>query len=475
MFTELKPYPELAAHDGVHSDVVPRHWTWHRIKSLAKLNPSRSEAREDIASGAEATFLPMEAVSSLGRVDYSRRIDPSMSAAGFTYFREGDVLVAKITPCFENGKGACLEELPTSFGLGSTEFHVLRAGTEIDPKFLEAVTRTWRFRRLGADAMTGSAGQQRVPPEFVSSYAVALPPRAEQEQIVRFLSHANAGIDRAIAAKRKMIGLLKEQERAIVTQGVTSAYESNASSRYSGFSWLGNIPSGWAVMRAKRLFREVDERSTTGLEEKLSVSHLTGVSPRRLKNVTMFHPTSYVGHKLCRPDDLVVNTMWAWMGALGVAKVEGVVSPAYAVYRARVPDLVVPQYADFLLRSATYVANYKSRSTGIRPSRLRLYPDQFLATPVLVPPVREQICLVRSIRAAILGVERTAERCHGEVGLLQEFRTRLTSDVVTGQLDVREVASKLPDLDPADLACTEFNDSDDIDAVAEEFLDEDAL
>jgi type I restriction enzyme S subunit len=94
----------------------------------------------------------------------------------------------------------------------------------------------------------------------------------------------------------------------------------HAAYKDSGQDWLGSIPAHWGLLRAKRLFREVDERSKTGKEELLSVSHLTGVTPRRLKNVTMFMAESNVGHKVCRPGDLVINTLWAWMAALGVTQ-----------------------------------------------------------------------------------------------------------------------------------------------------------
>jgi type I restriction enzyme S subunit len=105
----------------------------------------------------------------------------------------------------------------------------------------------------------------------------------------------------------------------------------------SGQEWLGLLPVHWNQLRAKCLFREVDERSETGREELLSVSHLTGVTPRSQKTVTMFLAKSNVGHKTYRPDDLVINTMWAWMGALGVARHTGIVSPAYGVYRPLAP------------------------------------------------------------------------------------------------------------------------------------------
>ncbi len=163
----------------------------------------------------------------------------------------------------------------------------------------------------------------------------------------------------------------------------------------SGQDWLGPIPANWGQLRAKCLFREVDERSTTGKEELLSVSHLTGVTPRRLKTVTMFLAESNVGHKVCRPGDLVINTLWAWMAALGVARHTGIVSPADGVYRPIAGSSILPAYADHLLRTSLYAAEYQRRSTGVNSSRLRLYPEQFLRIPVLVPPMAEQAAIVR--------------------------------------------------------------------------------
>jgi type I restriction enzyme, S subunit len=166
--------------------------------------------------------------------------------------------------------------------------------------------------------------------------------------------------------------------------------------RDSGLPWLGNIPQHWTMSRAKYLFREVDDRSATGNEELLSVSHLTGVTPRREKNVTMFMAESNAGHKLCRPGDLVINTMWAWMAALGVSAREGLVSPSYGVYRPLSADLL-PGYTDHLLRTSIYAAEYTRRSTGVNSSRLRLYPDQFLRIPIIVPPKAEQEAIARFI------------------------------------------------------------------------------
>jgi len=199
------------------------------------------------------------------------------------------------------------------------------------------------------------------------------------------------------------------------------------------------------VNRAKWFYHEVDEHSDTGEEELLSVSHITGVTPRAEKNITMFMAESYVGHKLCTQGDLVINTMWAWMGALGVAHQTGIVSPAYAVYRPIRPDLFAPEYIEMLLRSNGYVGEFVCRSTGIQSSRLRLYPEEFFRVPLVRPPIDEQYAILASIRDHTTELNRAKDTALREVSLLGEYRTRLVADVVTGMLDVREVAASLPD------------------------------
>jgi type I restriction enzyme S subunit len=219
----------------------------------------------------------------------------------------------------------------------------------------------------------------------------------------------------------------------------------------------------------KRFYREIDERSSSGREELLSVSHITGVTPRSLKSVSMFKAASYVGHKTCRPNDLVVNTMWAWMGALGVSRDHGIVSPSYAVYRPVDDASHVPEFVDLLLRSQIYISEYLRNSTGIRSSRLRLYPDVFLRLPMVCPPRSEQIGILSSISKQVAPIDDAIRRIEREMSLLREYRSGMTSDVVLGKIDVRSVGSTLPSsvaTDDAELFSSELDldngESDDL-------------
>lgn len=211
-----------------------------------------------------------------------------------------------------------------------------------------------------------------------------------------------------------------------------SAYPSYRPAR---MRWLPPVPEHWNEQRAKTFFREVDERSRTGQEELLSVSHLTGVTPRSQKNVTMFKAASYVGSKLCQPGDIVINTLWAWMAALGASRHTGIVSPAYGVYRPHRADSFNPAYLDYLLRTRAYTAEYIGRSTGIRASRLRLYPNQFLDIPLLQPQRSEQDQIVAYLRAQDAHIARFIKAKRDLIALLTEQKLRIIDHAVTRGLD----------------------------------------
>lgn len=213
---------------------------------------------------------------------------------------------------------------------------------------------------------------------------------------------------------------------------VASAYPNY---RQPKMRWLPAVPEHWIEQRAKTFFREVDERSKTGQEELLSVSHLTGVTPRSQKKVTMFKAASYVGSKLCRPGDIVINTLWAWMAALGASKHVGIVSPAYGVYRPHHADSFNPSYLDYPLRTRAYVTEYIGRSTGIRSSRLRLYPNQFLDIALIQPPRTEQDQIVAYLRAQDAHIARFIKAKRNLIELLIEQKLRIIDHAVTRGLD----------------------------------------
>jgi type I restriction enzyme, S subunit len=433
MIGNLKPYPKYSNSDLGWLGLVPEHWEIRPAFGVFTPNHERNGGMK------EKTVLSL----SYGRIvikpaDKLRGLVPA-SFETYQIVNPGDIVLR--TTDLQNDHTSLRVGMVQDRGIITSAYLALKVNTGVDPTFGFQILNVWDTSK--AIYGYGSGLRQNLDFSHFKRMPVALPPPDEQAAIVRFLDWANGRLERTIRAKRKVIALLTEQKQAIIHRAVTCGLDSSASLKPSGIPWLGDIPRHWDVLRAKYLYREVNERSTDGREELLSVSHLTGVTPRSQKNVTMFRAASYVGHKLCERGDLVVNTMWAWMGALGVSTHRGIVSPSYAVYRPQWP--LIGGYLDGLLRSRPYVSNIICRSTGLRASRLRLYPERFLELPIVQPPTEEQQRIVKAIQLQTSELNTTISRFQQEIELLREYRARLVSDVVTGKIDVRNVAARLPE------------------------------
>lgn len=166
-------------------------WGIRPLADCCDVNPKKGEDAR-IRKGMEVSFVPMQSVSEQGDIDTTAVRTYEEVQKGFTYFSEGDVLFAKITPCMENGKGAIARGLKNSVGFGSTEFHVLRPKAEVcNSEWIYAITSFPQFRQDAARKMTGSAGQRRVPASFLASYMVSCPPIELQEQFADFVEQTD--------------------------------------------------------------------------------------------------------------------------------------------------------------------------------------------------------------------------------------------------------------------------------------------
>lgn len=285
------------------------------------------------------------------------------------------------------------------------------------------------------------AGKSAVPGvdrNDIHTIPVALPGREQQRRIAAFLGGETRRTDGLLATKQRVLELLSEKGKAIIATAVTRGLDPNVKLRDSRVPWLGEIPAHWAIERARWLFRERDVRSTTGEEEMLTVSHLTGVTPRSEKNVNMFEAETNEGYKLCEPGDLVINTLWAWMGAMGIAPVKGIVSPAYNVYEPG-PRLT-PAYIDALVRLPVFAQEVTRYSKGVWSSRLRLYPEGFFEVYLPVPPQEEQRAVVAHIARETAKLDAVRAATERTIALLKERRSALIAAAVTGQLDVGAAA-----------------------------------
>jgi type I restriction enzyme, S subunit len=213
-----------------------------------------------------------------------------------------------------------------------------------------------------------------------------------------------------------------------MTRYVLSKYDSY---KDSGVNWLGKVPANWKVIRNKQIFKERDNLSMTGKETLLTVSHITGVTPRSEKNVNMFMAESMEGYKICHKGDLVINTMWAWMGALGTSNYFGICSPAYNVY---MPNKNIPydhRYFDYLYRTPNSIMEMTRNSRGIVSSRLRLYPKDFFQILTVLPDIATQRAIADYLDTKTAQIDHRIQLLEQKAEKYTELKQSLINETVT--------------------------------------------
>lgn len=198
--------------------MVPEGWEVKRLRFLVTTNPSKAEVR--LSSNDFASFVPMEAVGKYGGMQCQECCLDEIDS-GYTFFADGDILIAKITPCFENVKGAIAENLTNGIGFGSTEFHVVRPLSAMHTAYCFWVTISSLFRNIGEAHMYGAGGQKRIPDMFIKNFPLPTPPLPEQQAIADYLDAQCAAMDSQRKNLEKSIELLREYRASLITHAVT--------------------------------------------------------------------------------------------------------------------------------------------------------------------------------------------------------------------------------------------------------------
>ncbi|WP_223502321.1 hypothetical protein [Pseudomonas sp. BF-R-24] len=426
-------YPEYKDSEGEWSEEVPAHWTLTPIKYMALLNPRKSGFSGDTEQ--LCSFLPMEKLKTgVVQLDEERPIEEVIG--GYTYFEDGDVLQAKVTPCFENKNIAIAKGLTNGIGFGSSEINVLRPYPGVNAEYLYYRVQEDSYMNFCTSSMIGAGGLKRVPTDVINNFKVAAPEIFEQTQIARFLDHETARINALIEEQQRLIELLKEKRQAVISHTVTKGLDPTVPMKDSGVEWLGEVPAHWEVLATKRFFRMVTDPAPNDNDyELLSVYTEIGVRPRKELEQKGNKASTTDGYWRVKRGDLIVNKLLAWMGAVGYSDYDGVTSPAYDILRPS--RQLSPKFYHYIFRGKPAQQEFKRWSRGIMEMRLRLYFDELGRISMPFPPIGEQEKIVDFIETMEAKFESLSYAASEQVRLLSERRSALISAAVTGKIDVR--------------------------------------
>ena len=226
---------------------IPEGWEVTKIKYKANLYPKCDINKIDKSN--MVTFTPMECVKT-GSLEI-RATEFSNYNSSYNVFKNGDILLAKVTPCFENKNIVIANGLIGGIGFGSSELFVFRCGSNTETKFLYYYFQTNEFINFGKSTMYGVAGLKRVNSDLLINRYLAIPPIEEQNRIVDFIDNQTLKIDFLISDKQKLINLLKEKRQAIISEAVTKGIDKNVKMKDSGVEWIGEIPNHWKTMKLR--------------------------------------------------------------------------------------------------------------------------------------------------------------------------------------------------------------------------------
>jgi len=364
------------------------------IGEVAVLNPKQPGRAAD--NSMMVPFIPMAAVRENGGVVAEDRRLLADLDNGYTYFEKGDVLLAKITPCFENGKAAHLGSLSHPFGFGSTEFHVLRAGPHLDSRYLYHAVRSPHFLRSGASRMTGSAGQQRVPAAFVARYQIPLPPLPAQRRIAERL-------DKADAIRRK-----RQESLRLLDEFLRSTF-------LEMFGDPVRNERGWETSQMGDVIAETQYGTSA-----LANTHGHGLPVLRMNNITPAGAIDLTAIKWCeieardfdkytvRRGDLLFNRTNSpeLVGKTAVWDRDELYAFAGYLVRVRFDQLrVLPEYVSGYLNSA-YGKHMLFEKAKPSINMSNISPTELKRLPIPIPPVATQLRYVKVLETVKLATRR---------------------------------------------------------------------
>ncbi|MGE5560452.1 MAG: restriction endonuclease subunit S [Chloroflexota bacterium] len=430
MMEGLQRYHEYKPSGLPWVGMIPSHWTLERLDRLFTLRNEQPQPGDERVTG----YLD-------GRVTLrsnmaGQKIKGVVKEAGWQRVHPGDFAIS--------GMNAHLGGMGVSDSLGkcSPIYLVLRPKVGTNARFVSYAVRYAAHRgALKALVQTIRFNSADLKRDDLKRIWLWLPTSGEQVAIVRFLDYMSRRIRSHLRSKQKLVTLLNEQKQAIVQRAVTRGIEGHGATQELGSTPPFVVNEHWTILRIANVAHVRTEKNRPELDL-LSVFLDRGVIQYSDGGGQVHKPSlDLTNYQVVHPGDLVLNNQQAWRGSVGVSKYEGIISPAYFVLVLS-PTLFAP-FADYLFRSQVMVSQFLTSSKGVGDIQRDVYFPWLKSAKVPVPPVEEQRSIAAFLDSELASVDAQISRHSREISLLQEYRDSLTSDVITGRLDVREAASEL--------------------------------
>lgn len=395
---------------------IPRHWKIMRSKYLLKIQSNCTKRNCKIGleniEGFTGKFIKTSSVFEGDGIDFDK----------------GDIVYGKLRPYL------CKVWLAEFDGNAVGDFYVYKTSSLYFNTYAKYLMLSNSFTDI-CNASTYGAKMPRVSHQFISSLNIPLPPLSEQHSIVSYLDDKCAKIDKMLEGKQKQIELLAEMKQRIIADAVTRGLNPNVKMKTTNIPWLPEIPEHWEVKRSKNLFNK-EQRPIEEGDDIVTCFRDGEVTLRKNRRTTGFtEATDYSHYQHICKGDLVIHQMDAFAGASGVSDSDGMGTPVLSVCTAKIEGLNHYYYA-YILRLMGKNNFILSLYRGIRERSSDFRFETFAKQYLPVPPVAEQNDIVAYINERSIKIDTLTSKLQQEIESIKEYKQRLISDVVTGQIKV---------------------------------------
>ena len=404
---------------------IPKGWELRRAKTLFTQRNSKGNGIEVLLSPTQKYgVVPQSQLE--GVVQVKEDTDLQM----FKTVHKGDFVISLRS--FQGGFEYSLYE-----GVCSPAYQVFYPTSPICDTYYRYLFKSQSFISKMNNLTVGIREGKNIQYVDFANSRIPVPPLAEQERIAVFLDAEYAEIDTVLEKTRASIEEYKKLKQAVITQAVTKGIRGDRPMKDSGIEWIGNIPAEWDVVRIKNLFDYRNERNFKPLEEVNLISLYTDkgvVQHCDLDETTGNKASNADGYKLVYENDIVVNIILCWMGAIGRSAYFGVTSPAYDVYSPK--QKTNSKFYHYLFRTNGFSGDCYKVGRGIMAMRWRTYSDQFRAIKVVSPPQSEQEEIVEYLDEKCEGIDDLIAKKQQYLTEIENYKKSLIYEYVTGKKEV---------------------------------------
>lgn len=421
------------------TDPRPSGWETIPLRYVCELNPSVTF--DGLDEDKDLTFLPMDRVKSGYFIPNTDKF--SKYGSSYTAFEDGDIVLAKVTPCFENGNIAIASDLVGGKGFGSSELFVIRP-TAAERRFLFYYFQSSIFKQDGEASMTGAGGLKRVSPDVLRQHHLPYPRQNIQCLIANYLDRETARIDGLIAEKERVLALLEEKRAAFISRVVTHGLDPNVVFKPSDLEWLDEMPAHWDICQLKRTWDSSDYGLSESIRDEgdIAVLRMSCIVDGRVDVSKSGMITEVDGHLLLRRNDLLFNRTNSLdqIAKVGLVDFDPDAPLTFASYlvRIRTNHRATPQYLVALLNSSLFL-EFARKNAIPAIGQANLSPTRYGEIHIPLPPKAEQEEIVAFLERDSKTSTPVREHIRSSISLLKERRAALISAAVTGQIPLEEM------------------------------------